>query len=233
MDWSPAGVTGSILPDKFSTFGKIRERFGWLATLEVASLWVLRRTIGYREAAVYRLDLKSLSSSDPDGLDWGYKAPREINGEIVTAAGLDSIWLEEAGARGDRCFAGTADGIVCYISVVSPNGFRVPERLALRFTASSESYVGNCYTLERYRGRGFYPRALMQVGSALRSEGVERLYLFVERENLASRRSIEKAGFRSVATCRVFRWRQAARRSWRVLAPMPHCEVELITDQRR
>jgi RimJ/RimL family protein N-acetyltransferase len=203
---------------RIETLAAIRARFGWRQTTHVGVLWLLRQSIGYREALIFCLDLEAVKQpSTIESFTWGYMGLDDIEPHLLAAAGLDETDLESFVRRGERCFTGTSDGRVCYMSIVSRSGFSVPERAAVQFDdGSGDSYVGNCFTVEQYRGRGLYPCALLQLGSTLRAEGCRRLYLFVERENLASIRSVEKAGFRRVAVCRVFNWHGRMRRSCRM-----------------
>jgi hypothetical protein len=58
-------------------------------------------------------------------------------------------------------------------------------------------WIVHCITPLEHRGQGFYPNLIQAVGSTLGSSAV---YIYCLEENLASRRGIEKAGFRQVGT---------------------------------
>jgi RimJ/RimL family protein N-acetyltransferase len=58
--------------------------------------------------------------------------------------------------------------------------------------------IGNCWTHPDTRGKGIYPFALRQVLQALRDRGIDRVLIETDVENIASRRGIEKAGFRQL-----------------------------------
>jgi RimJ/RimL family protein N-acetyltransferase len=208
-----------MIAARLEKLAAMRARFGWWQTSRVAMLWLLRQSIRYREAVIFRLDVDRVNAPAAcKSWTWEYKRLMDIDPDVLAEAGIDGGDLELFARGGERCFAGSWNGQVCYISIVSTSGFSVPERVSIQFTpGSADAYVGNCFTVEQYRGKGVYPCALLQLGCALRAEGRQRLYLFVERENLASIRSVEKVGFQSVAVCRVFQWRGRVKQSWRML----------------
>src|SRR5262249_38635670 len=88
-----------------------------------------------------------------------------------------------------------------------------------------EAYVGNCVTAPQYRGTGIYPAGLLALARALSAEGRRWLYLFVEDENLASIRGVEKAGMKPVARCSVYGVRGSARRRFRLLPGIPDADA--------
>jgi RimJ/RimL family protein N-acetyltransferase len=217
MDWR--SHRDAMIRMRIRTLASMRARFGWRRTIQVALLWFLRQSINYREAIIFCLDLPTITPPPIcSEFAWGYSAMSEIDPAILADAGLDRSALDAYERNDERCFVGRSNGTVCYLSIVSTSGFSVPERLSVQFqSGSADAYVGNCFTVNTYRGRGVYPCALRELGLALRSEGRQRLYLFVERDNLASIRSVEKAGFRRVAICRVLKWRGRSKQSWAML----------------
>lgn len=70
--------------------------------------------------------------------------------------------------------------------------------LELRFTLSPDDrYLWDFVTLPAWRGRSIYPRLLQAI---LAQEYAERAWIIHAPENVASRRGIQKAGFRRVGT---------------------------------
>lgn len=210
----------------------IARRFGWTRAIEVMALWIARQSLHYREAYVFRLDLARIPPlAGCERFEWRYARPAEIDPPLN--AGLPS----EPDGR-PRCFIGSRDGVQCYASVVSDDGFSVPDRVRVSFRSAEDAYVGDCVTLPEFRGQGAYPCGLVELGHRLRSEGKTRLYLFVERENLASIRSIEKAGFERVAVCSVSGSGGGRRRRWRFLPTSsgttePQWTVDVFPSSRR
>jgi ribosomal protein S18 acetylase RimI-like enzyme len=168
------------------------------------ALWVARQAVGYRRATVYRLALATMPTAGADTLEWRY-----------TASGARPRARLPGPDHGT--FVGLADGVECYWSTVQRTGFRIPDRIVVDFKNDSIAYVGDCITAPQYRGRGIYPRGLVRLGETLRQEGVTSLYLYVEDENFASRRSVVKVGFQPVLRATVWRLARRSRRHWRPL----------------
>jgi GNAT superfamily N-acetyltransferase len=57
------------------------------------------------------------------------------------------------------------------------------------------AYIYESFTRPDARGRGAYPRVLSGIASLAAGEGVERLWVAVEKDNAASLRAVTKAGF--------------------------------------
>jgi predicted acetyltransferase len=61
---------------------------------------------------------------------------------------------------------------------------------------SGTPLIGNCYTAEGSRGRGYYSRALRELTHRLGETGCDRVLIEVDVWNQSSRRGIDKGGFR-------------------------------------
>jgi len=187
-------------------------------------LWSLRQALGYRAAIVYRLDLSEIqATANCRRFQWNYKNADDITPALWRAADIQNS--EQLAPPGVRCFVGALNNEQCYLSLVAKAGFRIPGRVSVTFATGTEAYVGNCVTLDTYRGMGIYPCGLQELGSRLQTEGCRWLYLFVERENLASVRGVEKAGFRPIAECSVLQWRGLPRQRWRSLIKGKNAEL--------
>ena len=198
--------------NRITRFANLTQRFGWMQGLGILFLWIARRTIRLRRAVVFRMDLKRIPAlAGCDTVDWEYQS----RDEGAADAPADSPRFLSADVRS---FVGKLNGVQCYSSIVSSEGFRIPDRVTVRFNGSSEGYVGDCITVDEHRGRGIYPCGLVQLARQLRADGKSALYLFVEQDNLASLRSVRKAGFIPVATCSVWYVGRFCRRRWR---PVP------------
>jgi hypothetical protein len=112
---------------------------------------------------------------------------------------LQRKWFYDCGFH--DCYVGrTADGgDLCYIQwLVSRKdesalnkGFqgRLPN------LKEDEILVENAFTFKRYRGNGVYPSALVRLAEISRGKGFKRMLVYVKKDNIASLRGCEKAGF--------------------------------------
>jgi len=203
----------------------LASRFGWAQALTVMALWTARQAVGYRRAMIYCLDLDRIPSlSGCDAIEWRYMNRAEVSSALMPPG-------DPQGSEDQRYFVGVLDGEQCYVSAVSAHRFRVPHRVVVTLPSPNDAYVGDCFTLDTRRGRGVYPCGLAALGRSLRTEGKTRLYLFVERENLPSIRSVLKAGFRPVAVCSVWRVAGRSRSGWQFLqTDAPANDRQLIVE---
>ncbi len=191
-------------------------RFGWIAALRVGVLWVLRQACGYRKAVVYSLDVTRVHALDQCArFTWKYAKACSTTPATWDAFGIEPDEQTRLARDGDFTFGATLDGRPCYFSAVSKRGFTVPDRLTVQLTGTRCAYVGQCQTLEEFRGMGLYPRSLTELALHLKHEQCERLYLYVESDNLPSIHGVTKAGFRPVGVCTVVRWRNRVKRRWK------------------
>lgn len=58
-------------------------------------------------------------------------------------------------------------------------------------------HIGPCATKKEYRGRGYYPFLLKKIVSDY-SKQYSEFYIFCDKNNIASQRGIEKAGFHKI-----------------------------------
>lgn len=135
-------------------------------------------------------------------------APSALRIECIRAAefGPRRQDLERAGALPDAELFDR--GAACYLAwwQGQPAGCgwryarsRLLERLGL---APGAVYAGNFHVREEARGRGIYPALLRQMCRDEAGAGV-RMYVQTSRSNHASRRGLEKAGFRCIGELRV------------------------------
>ena len=215
---------------RFRNLALFGRRFGWMPALEVGVLWLARQVVGYRRALIYRLDLDRIPALEGcDQFQWKYASPKEVEAEPTSSPSP----VEAAGSAGQRAFVGSFSGLQCYSSLVSVEGFRVPDRARVLFHGTTDAYVGDCITPPAYRGRGIYPCGLVRLAHRLRAENRRALYLFIEGDNVASIRSVQRAGFQPVAKCSVWHFGRASRRRWTLLrtdpgVPAPQWSVDVL-----
>jgi len=101
-------------------------------------------------------------------------------------------------AEGHRAYVALIDNEPAAWGWVAGNSARIGEVDATVQLPSNERYLWNFVTLERFRGRGIYPRLLQAI---LREEAktADRFWIAYAPENRASGAGIVKAGFTPVA----------------------------------
>jgi L-amino acid N-acyltransferase YncA len=133
----------------------------------------------------------------------------EIRGVTMDSA-ADALSMDPPGrieefrrflARGDRGYYGYVSGKVVHRSwlVKGPAIMPLWRRFGAWPVAAGEAYVHYCETSPEARGRGFYPAALSRIAHDAQAEGIRALFIATEKDNHASRRGIEKAGFAEIA----------------------------------
>jgi ribosomal protein S18 acetylase RimI-like enzyme len=198
-------------------------RHGLAATATVTLLWFLRRACGYRRAVIYVLDTSQARDLNCPDIQWRYLDVFSVDSAIGQVFGIDTAEWDRILKDGSWIFTGNVEAGPCYFSEVRQRGFIVPDRLAVQFTDNAEAYVGECITLDEYRGRGIYGSALTELARALRKNGVERLFLFVESDNVPSIKGVLKAGFRPFIRCSVYLWRSRPVRRWKLVRSRQQC----------
>jgi ribosomal protein S18 acetylase RimI-like enzyme len=100
---------------------------------------------------------------------------------------------------GRRCYAAwIADKLAVY-GWVSFNEEHIGE-LNLRLTLlPGEAYIWDCATLPAYRQNYLYSALLVHILGELRANGLCRVWIGADLDNVASQRGIARAGFRAVA----------------------------------
>lgn len=122
-----------------------------------------------------------------------------IVSEGLAAATLEPAWHGEAHARlraGQTCAVVRAGGAVvgyCWSTTAPASVEEVRCRVV---PAADEVYLYDAYTAPAWRGRRLFPAMLAALLDAARAQGRRRALIFVLASNRASRRAIERAGFR-------------------------------------
>lgn len=78
--------------------------------------------------------------------------------------------------------------LVCVCHVIGRT-FQFP------FMDNKSLHIGPCYTLEKYRGKGYYPLLLKFIMGQSKNR---TFYMIVDKKNIASIRGIEKAEFKKI-----------------------------------
>jgi ribosomal protein S18 acetylase RimI-like enzyme len=107
---------------------------------------------------------------------------------------------------------------------------RVGELARVLVLPDGESYVWDCATLPRFRGRGLYTHLLRTIVGTLRAEGQRRIWIGTATANAASLRAFASAGFRPAVTMTVLRI--AGRGITIRFGAVPGAEPELVAAAR-
>ena len=133
-------------------------------------------------------------------------------------------------ATGRRCYVALLGDILAAYGWVSFDEEEVGElQLRIRL-AEGEAYIWDCATLPAYRGLRLYPALLAYIVSELRTEGLSRIWIGADSDNLASQTGMVLAGFQPIADI-VIACVVALRRLW--LRGQPGVPEHLVMDARR
>lgn len=123
---------------------------------------------------------------------------QKIGLQITGGGSLKSLlvrivfWAESFG-RAKIYYCLGDDGSVIHTSYVHPKTVKFP------FLDSDDYVIGPCQTVKAFRGQGYYPRVLRYIAMLPEYAG-RNIYIFVNEDNHASVRGIEKAGFKFCGT---------------------------------
>ena len=112
---------------------------------------------------------------------------------------MDAGPLVEGFARGRHCYIAHVAGILAAYGWVSFDEQEIGE-LGLRLRLMpGEAYIWDCATLPAYRGQRLYPALLGWMVRHLQSEGLRRLWIGADSDNVASQKGMARAGFQPIA----------------------------------
>ena len=97
---------------------------------------------------------------------------------------------------GEKVFIGRLDDEPAHYAWVSLKDEMHLSEIGKAFRLEAGAgFVYDCYTAESFRGRGIYTAVLRQLVEHLKRAAVEQVFIHCDRENVASRKGIESAGF--------------------------------------
>ena len=111
----------------------------------------------------------------------------------------DPARLLERLSTGRRCYAARVEGefaAYCWVSFGEEGIGEIRLRIRL---AAGEAYVWDCATALAFRRRRLCTALLAHIAGGLRAEGLCRLWIGADTDNVASHNSFALAGFRPVA----------------------------------
>ncbi len=133
-------------------------------------------------------------------------------------------------AAGKRCYTGTVEGELATYGWVTFDEELIGE-LGLRIRlAPGEAYIWDCATLPAYRGLRLYPALLWHIINDLREEGIRRIWIGADADNLPSQTGIVLCGFQPIVDIVLDRV-LAIRMSW--ARGCPGAPEQLVEEARR
>jgi RimJ/RimL family protein N-acetyltransferase len=145
----------------------------------------------------YRIDLAGVPPQPANNLPLALR--RAVDADFRSFRNLPAPFPRHAEFREkfglDQCYIGTIDGEIAHLAWIYYPGESNRHPTRFRRFRSDEVAIANCVTLPRFRGKGVYPAVIRQLLPQLRSEGYRYCYMYIDVENLASRRGVEKVGF--------------------------------------
>jgi hypothetical protein len=133
-------------------------------------------------------------------------------------------------ATGKRCYSGTVEGeLVTYGWVTFYEELIGELHLRIRLSPG-EAYIWNCATLPVYRGLRLYPALLWHMINDLREEGIQRIWIGADADNLPSQIGIALCGFQPIIDMVLDRV-LAIRMTW--ARGCPGAPEQLVEDARR
>ena len=152
---------------------------------------------------IQRTYLYRLSKAD----GWTASAPnnKNIQWEMLEPAGvsrlLDMGWLDVSEGlqrlgRGDCCYTIIADGRLAHYGWVQRSGFHcITEAATSRPIEKGEFWIYHARTAEWARQRGFSKATVRRMVNDHFDAGYSTGWVYASKDNKASRRSVEGAGF--------------------------------------
>lgn len=150
---------------------------------------------------------------------------------LAQAMGLDdpAIVLQRF-ARGCRCYVGRVESILATYGWVTFDEEEIGE-LGLRIRLGpGEAYIWDCGTVAAYRGQRLYPALLAHIVNELSTEGLRRVWIGADTDNLPSQNGMVLAGFQPVADIVLTRV-LTIRRLW--VRGRPGMPEQVVSDARR
>lgn len=102
-------------------------------------------------------------------------------------------------AAGKGCYIGNVEGVLATYGWVTFDEEWIGElHLRIRL-APGEAYIWNCATLPAYRGLRLYPALLGYMVNELHAEGLQRIWIGADADNLPSQKGMVLTGFQPIA----------------------------------
>lgn len=161
---------------------------------------------GLERGAVWALDLPAggPAAAGPGGARFAELGP-DGDAALAAAMAVPEVEVDARRRRGCRVIAawqGDDLASYCWLSTGREHVGELARTFAL---PAGDTYVWDCATVERFRGRGLYTALLRAILDLLAAEGGRRVWIGAATTNRASNRAFESAGFRPVLAVNSFR----------------------------
>ncbi len=141
------------------------------------------------------------------------EARRDAVASLAVAMGLPCAEVAGRFDAGSRCFVAWVEGAIASYGWVSWGTERIGELERSMRMQPDEAYIWDCATLPPYRRRGLYSALLRYIASALRAQGIRRVWIGASLSNRPSIQGFAAAGFQPALRLTYLRvWR--ARGFW-------------------
>jgi GNAT superfamily N-acetyltransferase len=152
------------------------------------------------------------SGTPTDVAEFSRAGPEDAEELAAVTLSGDPQTLRGRLAAGRRCYVARVRGALAAYGWVSFGEEVIGEmRLRIRLLPG-EAYVWDCFTAPAYRRRGLYSALLQHITAELRAEGLCRVWIGADLDNIPSQKGMALAGFSPVANLYV-----AGTQGWRVL----------------
>ena len=125
--------------------------------------------------------------------------PEEIESLAQVMRLDDPAMIEQRFAAGKRCYVAQVDGALATYGWVSFEEEEIGEIRLRIHLMPGEAYIWDCATAPPYRRLRLYTTLLLHMVDQLRAEGLCRVWIGTDGDNVASQQGIALAGFRPVA----------------------------------
>jgi phospholipase/carboxylesterase len=155
----------------------------------------------------------------------------EVARELAQAMDLDDqASVLQRFDDGRHCYIGRIEGRLATYGWVTFDEEDIGElSLSIRLKAG-EAYIWNCATLPAYRGQRLYPALLTHIVGELHHQGLQRIWIGTDADNLPSQSGIVLAGFQPIGDV-VISSVLTMRRAW--LRGRPGISERLVMDIRQ
>jgi CelD/BcsL family acetyltransferase involved in cellulose biosynthesis/GNAT superfamily N-acetyltransferase len=200
---SPAFLRAELGAAKKRAERSVLDRGVW-ATATVAGARVLAPVVTHVATDMFACGLPIVEPETPPDLRIELLLPRDFDA-LADTGRYDRSTIVHTHYRGARCYVAlSGSAIAAYVWITVGKTVEVPELGGSIELGPKQAYLFDCYTLPSFRGRGLYPLLLRKAMS--RATGCTKAFIVSEQGNAASKRGIEKAGFRLVQSIERTRW---------------------------
>jgi GNAT superfamily N-acetyltransferase len=179
---------------------------------------------------MFNLDASPLVSVAPRVATTFQQAGPEAASSLAQAMGLDDPTpVLQRFASGRHCYVGRVEDRLATYGWITFDEEGIGELgLNIRLQAS-EAYIWDCATLPAYRGQRLYPALLAYMLSELQSEGLHRIWIGTDADNLPSQSGVALVGCQPVVDVVMTRV-LTLRRPW--VRGRPGVPEQVVTDAR-